>query len=204
MWNRVWGFVGALCLAAGLAGESRAGVIIEILQSGSDVLMRSNGGNLNVSGLNFVKEQNNGGGIVPWGVVAGGGDSALFKGDFTSFDFVTSGTPFFAANLHILGPVGFFSSQDPGEDQVIVPKGSINSAWISTVPMVMSVFSNNTVSGLLLIPGSYTAAWGSGPNQDSITVNVIGPAAVPEPGTAAIGLILGGAAMFRRFRKRRA
>jgi hypothetical protein len=205
MWNYVRGLIGVLCFVVGLAGESQAGIIIEVKQAGPDVMMSTNGGTLKVSGLTYQSGGVASGGITSSSLMVGGGNMMTFQGDFTSFDFVTSGTSFFIATTNVLGPVGFYNQAQPGQDKVYVPMNSVSSGGDATIPTFsMSVFSNATLSSLELIPGSYTAAWGSGPNQDSITVNVVGAAAVPEPGTAAIGLILGGAAMFRRFRKRRA
>jgi hypothetical protein len=205
MWNYVRGLIGVLFFVVGLAGESQAGIIIEVKQAGPDVMMSTNGGILKVSGLTYQSGGVASGGITPSSLMVGGGNMMTFQGDFTSYDFVTSGTSFNFATTNVLGPVGFVNQAQPGQDKVYVPMNSVSSGGDATIPTFsMSVFSNATLSSLELIPGSYTVAWGSGPDQDSITVNVVGAAAVPEPGTAAIGLILGGAAMFRRFRKRRA
>jgi hypothetical protein len=195
-----------LCFAVGFAGESQAGIIINIQQVAPDVVLATTvGGTLNVSGLTPYFDTVYSGAMAPNLLAIGMGQISTFQGEFTSFSFITTG-PIGGtlATYDAGGPVGFVNYANFNEDLIGVPKGSVDSAGIASIGMVLSNFTGYTLDSLGLSPGVYTVGWGTGPNQDSITVNVIAPAAVPEPGTAAIGLILGGAAMFRRFRKRRA
>ena len=82
---------------------------------------------------------------------------------------------------------------------IAVPQGYTSGANLSSE----AVFSGATIAGLGLTPGSYTYTWGSGPDADSLIVNIsaAAPPSVPEPSTALLGIIgLGAAFAFPRMR----
>jgi hypothetical protein len=76
---------------------------------------------------------------------------------------------------------------------------------VATIAGASSTFNSQTLSSLLLTPGTYTISWGSNGNSDSITLNVgeVGPSGeVPEPASAVIAGVLLAASAVRRRSKR--
>lgn len=200
----------ALFAASLLAGAAEAGVIINFTQEGDDVMARANGW-IDLNDLSF-----DGGRVVnaavgaytsyvvfgppgepdwsnpwPWfgyyfaGDISGPADFG--GGDFISPTSVTGEMFGFWAPYYII--ISFFSS------------GYIDCA---------ATWENSTIGSLGLDPGTYVYTWGSGDHADSITVNIVAPAAVaaPEPSSLAMagaGIGLAGiASRFRTSRKARA
>jgi hypothetical protein len=155
-------------------------------------------------------------------VVATGGDGAGGNGSLNTRSLIDIGSTFFTARINpaagtaivgtisgdevsgtINGPsnigsrnlaeiassasgnlVGITSNMGPAE--LIVPASYSPGAPISGT----ATWSNSTISGLGLTPGTYTWTWGSGMTADSLEVIV--PAAVPEPSSLILlGLALG-------------
>lgn len=140
-----------------------------------------------------------------------------------TFDFQASGIalidPLFAV-IEIGGPnkVDWYSSiaapENFGDGAPSVPSFSTGPRWGVTrtallVPtgyvsesllLSTSTWNNKTLVELGVTPGMYTWTWGSGTNEDFLTLNVISAAAVPEPSSLAfLGLAcLGFAARARR------
>ncbi len=80
------------------------------------------------------------------------------------------------------GTGGFTSGSGSGAQAGIfgaVGEVYVASSYVSgTVFSDTATWSSTTLAGLGLAPGSYRYTWGSGPDTDSLTVNV-----VPEPGS---------------------
>ena len=72
-----------------------------------------------------------------------------------------------------------------GELVVFVPDGYAGGALLAS-----ATFSASSFAGLGLNQGTFTWSWGTGPNIDSITLNVGLTTPVPEPST--LGLLVAG------------
>ena len=89
----------------------------------------------------------------------------------------------------IAGPTSF------GSGSTLAPNSSVGTRWgvfdsFLVVPedydsgdflSSTSTWNNTTLVDLGVTPGTYTWTWGSGINQDSLTLNAVGATAVPEP-----------------------
>jgi hypothetical protein len=189
--------VAALALAVGAQAE--ASVVIDISQTGGDVVA-TGGGTLDLTGLTFFESAPVGGmgavipslgtAIVGPDVVAdlyeGASGPASFGPGLLTFGSDNSGLAFGVAGSLFAFPV------------VAVPNG-----YVSGAPLLgSSTFAGETIASLGLTPGTYVYTWNSAPaDDDSLTVNVSG---VPEASTWAmmvLGFIGLGFAAFRRSHK---
>lgn len=74
---------------------------------------------------------------------------------------------------------------------VVVPAGYVSGDKLSD----SATYNNQSFAGLGVIPGTYVWHWGSGPNADSFTLDIVAP--VPEPSAALLlALALGVAGIF--------
>jgi PEP-CTERM motif len=97
----------------------------------------------------------------------------------------------------IVGINGFLFAPPPEQMMnVDVPTGYMSGEPLSD----MSTYDNATFASLGVTPGTYVWTWGSGPTDDTFTLQ-IGPAAVPEPSSLALlGLAFAGLPLVRRRR----
>ena len=73
---------------------------------------------------------------------------------------------------------------DPGLSQIVTPAGYTTGTSLTGT----GTWAGATLAGLNLNPGTYV--WNYGPNNSSITIQVVAASAVPEPGEwAAIGVL---------------
>ncbi len=180
---------------AGVDWKVQAGVVININQVGSDVVMTGSG-TINLTDLTYSYSGGNSAGIYPsissleMGPTSGGivdvytsitGPTSLGPGGPAS---ATSG----AGSLF-----GIYESSSYLE----VPQGYTSGGQLSST----DTYSGATFSSLGLTPGTYTWNWGTGANADFLTVN-IGVASVPEP-TSVIMLGLGSIALIGCVRRAR-
>ena len=194
-------FALAALAAVCLPRPAKASFIINIAQSGPDVVATGSG-SLNVSGLT------NGG--THTSVINGFiGPS----GDVIELD--TTGSQYTAYNGSIaigpsnLGPAasGPFTTSFTGDvvgiqpglpGVVVVPDGYASGSALSD----SATWAGTTIAGLGLTPGTYVYSWGTGPSADTLTLNVT----APEPGSMALialgGLGLAGFAVRGRSRRR--
>lgn len=205
MWNCIRGFAAAFGIGLLFAGNSQAAVIINIQEVGPNVVMSTTGGTLNLTTFTSFINSNDSGQIAANGLALGEGSFEGFKGDFSSFTFYsTLGTGVYA-DIHTGELVGFGDYAATGEDTIAVPTGSVINN-IATINAASSTFLNQSYATLGLSPGSHVNIWGVGSgNQDSFIVN-IQPSSnpVPEPSSAAIGLLLAGSVgLVRKFRRQR-
>ena len=180
----------ALALAAfSFAPSAQAGVIININQTGSDVVATGSG-TLNVTGLTPIAEFI--GASIASGiegtsseVILGEGDGIeLWQGAVGPGAFVASGSGFFS-NLES-GPI--LGIQGVGGNLSTAP-GYISGTFLSST----DTWSNTTLAALGLIPGTYVYTWSS----DSVTVNI----GTPEPASTCLlgaGLLTLGLRRLRR------
>jgi hypothetical protein len=178
---------------------STAAVVINVQQSGNDVVATASG-TFNMAALAFVGGAGNGGLIA--GTLWGTGDSSL----------LTVGMPDASVSLwvgNITGPFPFctgdtFMGTSGSGDALGIahlvtgssPLGIYTpDGYTSGSPLQgTTTWGNSTISSLDLIPGSYQYTWGAGPTADTLTINII-----PEPSTFALaGLGLAALMIFRR------
>jgi hypothetical protein len=191
------GFAAALGLTI-LGGKAEASVLINIFQTGGDVVA-AGGGSIDLTGLQFE-----GSAIV-------GATGALWP----SMASVITGTNVFVdlyssvSGPGPFGPGGLIGGSNGSGDafglfqgDVVVPQG-----YMSGSPLIGSVtFVGETFKSLGLTPGTYVYTWNSSPvpaafQDDSLTVNI---APIPEPATwamMALGFIGLGVAGYRASRK---
>ena len=173
-------------LIAALGGQAEAALVIDISQSGADVVAAGSG-TIDLAGLTYSLTTPNSTGVI--------GDIAVIYVGPT-----TQGTTDFYGGAS--GPAGFgsmflefnpssgtgdiFGVQGNGQSMgsyIVVPSGYVSGDSLSGT----STYDNTTIAGLDLTPGTYTYTWGSGADADSFTVNI---ESVPEPSS----LIMAGAA----------
>jgi hypothetical protein len=198
--------IASITLLAGLfaalaPGSADAGVIINVYQSGSNVVM-SGSGTLDTTDLSFYNNQSQAGDIA-----SGSGRLIMGAAAGTSVDLYSG----------ISGPSTFGNGSDntpsSGSGNVfgviyyggylITPHSYTSGASLSAT----DTYSGYSLSNLGLTAGqTYTYTWGSGGHTDSLVIDTFAPTAVPEPSSLAMcglaGLI--GAAYAWRRRKRAA
>ena len=97
--------------------------------------------------------------------------------------------------------VGIVGNPSPtGSPELYVPTGYISGTALSD----MSSWNNKTFMTLGAVPGTYVWMWGSGATADSFTLDIIAPAAVPEPSSLALLTLPLGLVMWLAGRHRRA
>ena len=164
-----------------LNGPANAAVVIDIFQSGGDVVATGSG-TIDLAGLTLFESAPVGGmgavipslgtAIVGPDVVAdvyeGASGPASFGPGLLTFGSDNSGLAFGVAGSLFGFPV------------VVVPNG-----YVSGAPLLgSSTFAGETIASLGLTPGTYVYTWNSAPgDDDSFTVNVSG---VPEASTWAM------------------
>jgi hypothetical protein len=172
----------------GLAvGTSRADIIINIDQDGSNVMVTGSG-SVDLTGLTFSSNQFDGSAgtnpdlaeVVAGPVLETGGID-IYTGLTGPASFGTGGGTILSSgtgdNFGVTGADGLLS----------VPTGYVSFTSLSDT----GVFDNATLSSLGMTTGTYTYTWGTGGLDHTLTVQ-IGPAgsvtAVPEPSTAIVAV----------------
>ena len=170
----------ALLGLTALSTSAKAELVIDITQQGGNVVATGMG-TLNTSDLTSTIAASAAGIDASQGFItisAGGGlayniptGQAAFGGGNVAFASSSSGSVF--------GINGVFG-------QLYAPTGYTSGSFISGT----DAFDGTTLAGLGLTPGTYTYDFGTGPNADSVVVNIGNVSAVPEPSTWAM-LLLG-------------
>jgi len=89
-----------------------------------------------------------------------------------------------------IGSGGTFGMFDLGAPGLFVPTGYVSGSALSG----SMTFTGETLLSLGMTPGTYVWSWGTGPDADSLTFDV-----VPEPSSMALAAL--GSAMFIRRRR---
>jgi hypothetical protein len=180
--------VTGVILATG-APPTYAGLIIDITQIGTDVVVKASG-TIDLTDLTLVR---------PTGasqarmfpaqafIIMSNQQQAIYEGITgpTSFGPGTGSTEL--PSLATGDSVGV----DGDASFIFVPSGYISGAALAAT----DTYSNSTFTGLGLTPGTYTWTWGTKANADSLTVQIGPAAAVPEPSSLLLAAV-GGAVAF--------
>ena len=189
----------ALTFGLGLGGDARASFVVNMTQVGGDVVAKGNG-SINFTALTFMDTSTSLTTINPQNgaiVIGGQGNYNFISGDFyvgtiNGPSSLGSGV-YSPAQVASGDQVGASSSLD-----IIVPAHYTSGASLTS----SSTWTGATFASLGVTTGTYTWTWGSGATADSFTLNVGGPAAVPEPASLAM-LGLGSFAVLGCARRRR-
>jgi hypothetical protein len=162
------------CLCSGvLTGTGRAGFVITISQVGPDVDV-SGSGSVNTTGLSLnslfkVPE------LIPTGGVAVVGSTGVHA----ELLFGLTGPSFGSGSLSSPDSgTGMVFGVDAGEGNLVVPNNYVSGSSLSGT----STYLGQTFTTLGLTPGTYTYTL---PN-DTVTVDVVAPAGVPEPASLTL------------------
>jgi hypothetical protein len=178
---------------------AQAGYIVNIVQSGSDVVATGSGA-LNTTSLTLATHfaKNN---AYVW---AGYSGSLLLVGPTTQdwIDVLSgiSGPSSFGSGAQFLADAGAGDKVGINANQLLfVPQYYASGAQVSST----STWDNTTIAALGLTPGAYTWTWGGGLSADTFVVNIQG-STTPEPASACLlGVGAFGLALMGRFRKLR-
>jgi hypothetical protein len=173
----VWsGFLAAgLLLAA--APAARGAFVMNISQSGTDVVATGSG-TINTTALTY------GGVSIPRGNSIQGSAAGVFINPGVNYDLwngFTGSTPnIFGSGPKVTTPTssGDAVGVNGQPANVFLADSYVSGAALSD----SATWANASFASLGLTPGTYVWTWGSGPTADSFTVNI-----VPEP--ASLGLL---------------
>jgi hypothetical protein len=168
----------ALLLAFCLSPSARAAFVLNVVQSGSNVVATGSGP-LNTTALTIGGSATDGPNVWPSsGAISVGSTSStvvLYTGISGPVTF-GSGPQIFASSGsgNLVAVIANIGSQG-----LYVPAGYTSNSALSGT----ATWNNQTIAGLGLAPGTYTYTWGSGATADSFVLNI--SAATPPPGTPA-------------------
>jgi hypothetical protein len=174
--------VAAALLFAAFCGPASAGVVINVGQSGPNVVVTGMG-TLNLTDLTFDETiPNDIAQIVPLFALINLGPVSAATTSYhgisgpDAFSPLRLSTPASSGSGDMFGVIG-------ASDLIVVPSGYVSGTSLSGT----STYDNSTIAMLGLSAGtSYTYTWGTGVNADSLTVNI---AVVPEPSSLLMGSV---------------
>lgn len=182
-----------------LAGEANGAVLITISESGNDVVATGSG-TLNTTSLSPFSQNSSVMNII------NSSNPTITIGDTAGFNTAASDDTFDISVSGSFGGSGFGIASSSTGDVIgvgafggrgflYVPNGYVSGSNLSG----SAIWSDEDFDSLTLTPGDYTWSWGSGANEDSLTVRI---SSVPEP--SSITLLGLGALGFVSRRKRTA
>jgi hypothetical protein len=189
--------IAAVLLLASVPRTADAGLVIDVFQSGGDVVATASGS------LDLADLTNSGSAVVNpsvnprvAGIIIGppgGGPVDIYTG--------FSGPTNFGSHVitRTSSATGDIIGIEGGLGEIDVPAGYVSGSALSG----SMTLDNKTIAGMGMTSGTYTWTWGSGADADSLTVNI---ASVPEPSTLVLAgaALLAGLGMRVRRRNRRA
>jgi hypothetical protein len=171
----------AMLLGCGLSSPpARAGYTVTLEQVGSNVVATGSG-QIDLTGLSLVGTFTVGPGVTPTvGFIGTGAIGAVTTDGYSGFTGPTrfgSGGP-----THVNSGTGALVAIEAAANLLNVPVGYVSGKPLSDI----STYDNTTIAAIGATPGTYVWSWGSGPGDDTFTLQ-IGPAAVvPEPSSLAL------------------
>jgi hypothetical protein len=180
--------VAVALLVASLAGPADAAFVIDVYQSGSNVVATGSG-SLDLTDLNLGGSAVDSSSAVrpDFGIISVGPTGSGLVDEYTGISYSGGVFGTGGSTLPSSGTGDLVGIKVHGGVLLAVPAGYVSGTSLSD----SSTYDNTTIAGLGMTPGTYTFTWGSSPDADSLTVN-IGVASVPEPsslvlaGTAAL------------------
>jgi PEP-CTERM motif len=171
------GPVAAVLGMMALGGQAEASVVIDIYQSGGDVITTESG-SVDLTDLTYNYSSPGQGGMTPSAgdiVIGGPANGDVYFSVSGPASFGTGGFASASSNSGDVFAIGL--------GQLAVPSGYVSGTALSG----SSTYDGQTLVSLGLTPGKYVYTWGSRPDADSLTVDIT---SVPEPSTWAM-MILG-------------
>jgi PEP-CTERM motif len=190
-------------LVLSLVAPARAGFIVNLTESGGNVVATGSG-TINTTALVL---ESGGGNFLP--VLVPNIGEALFgapHSDIYLYGTAVGPTSFGSIGGHLADSgTGDFVGIDPFslspiQDYLAVPENYVSGSMLQS----SDTWSGQTFASLGLTPGTYTWTWGTGANADFFTMN-IGVSSVPEPSSlllSACGLGIVACAAWARRRPR--
>ena len=172
-------------IATGIGGRAEASVVIDIFQSGGNVVTMG-GGTINLDGLSLMASAVPSGapGLVPndGGVFVGPNDAAdSYTGISGPLSFGPGGEGFEGSSpsgdIFGVAAVTIF-----GQSILLVPNGYVSGTALAG----SAIYDGQTLASLGLTPGTYVYTWGPPAADDSLTVKI---GSIPEPSTWAMMLL---------------
>jgi hypothetical protein len=158
-----------------LGGRGDAAVVIDIFQSGDNVIA-TDSGSVDLTDLTYDYSGSATGVVFPGigAIIVGEGSGDEYAGGTGPASFGTGGEAFASSNSG--GIIGVEAGS------LAVPLGYVSGTLLSG----SSTYDGQTFATLGLTPGTYVYTWGSGPDADHATINI---ESVPEPSTWAMMLL---------------
>lgn len=179
--NRKWI---AMLLLVTMSGASSAAVVIDIDEVGADVVATASG-TVNTAGFDSLDSASPGPfvagtGFDPdWtcgvGIGTGSTVDAYLEADLGNTSVCSTGARFPAFGGSTGNYVGVIAVAD-GPGVIYVQPGYVSGSPINA----QSTWTNSSLASLGLVPGVYVFTWGSGDDEDTLTVR-IGQSSEPVP-----------------------
>lgn len=185
----------AIATALHLGGSARAAFVLNVTESGGDVVALGSG-TLNVTDLSYQ-------GQLSFFLQLDAANARAVLGSGAAVDIYGG----------VTGPTSFGPGKASGFNPD-VSSGDIVGVWNGSLLLVpigytsgtslqtSNVWTNQTFASMGINPGTYAWTWGSGADADSFTMVIGGSTAVPEP-SGVVTLGAGALAFACRVRRRR-
>ena len=190
----------AMLFGTGLcASEAQAAYTVTLTQQGPNVVATGSG-TIDLTGLTSEPGGSSTAGLVPNEANINTGPVSIEARDsysgFTGPTSFGSGGTTFASS----GSGDIVGIAVDGENIVKVPSGYVSGASLSDT----STYDSATFASLGVTPGTYVWTWGPVAADDSFTLDIVAPAAVPEPSSLALLALPLGLVILLAARRRRA
>jgi hypothetical protein len=166
---------------AALSTPAKAELVIDITQQGSNVIATGFG---TVDTTDLIAAIT---GSSPAAVIGANAFVGIGAGSETSYASISGPTSFGSSGeMNASSSSGSVFGVNGAGHFLFLPVGYASGSFISGTDQ----FNSTTIAGLGLTPGTYTYTFGTGPDADSVVVNIGNVSAVPEASTWAM-LLLG-------------